>query len=101
MSRRVSELTRHFSEALAAVGVEPSSPMVMLAVRDASMLKAVAEQARNDYLSKDRSISLGRLLRCERLAASAVARLGIGVPKARLRPTEAVVPSSLAELSDA
>jgi hypothetical protein len=94
LGRRITELTRVFTDALAGAG--ELSSLRKLKIEQAAQASAVAELARGRYL-RDGQGDLADLITAERHAAAAV-RL-IGLPKERTKPLMASVADILARVN--
>lgn len=76
--RRVGELVADFTDGLG--GPAGITAVLTTKIADAAMLKAIAEDARADYLAKHSAgckVTLAHLIRVERRAAAAVKALDI------------------------
>jgi hypothetical protein len=84
--KRIAELRAIF---IAALGDEAElSAMKRLRVEEAAQLKALAEQARGDFMRDGRG-TLDDIVRCERKADQVVRTLGIG--EAKRKPSSPLV----------
>ena len=83
MSRRIEELKTIYIAAVSeAHGARALSPMTMIKIEDAATTRAIAEMARQRFITADGTMSADDLVRIENRAARAERALRLGVTTA-------------------